>query len=63
MIRATERVTNTTLPVVFGPRRPGDPPVLYADSDHAKRTLAWEPRYKDPEQIIASAWNWRHNRR
>jgi len=41
-----------------GPRRPGDPAVLYAASDRAQRELGWRPRYADLETIVRHAWQW-----
>ena len=37
---------------------PGDAIALYADPSRAKQLLGWEAKYKDPETIIRSAWNW-----
>lgn len=51
-----ERVTNTTLPIRQGERRPGDPAVLVADNRRIRSVLAWQPRYDNLETIVASAW-------
>lgn len=58
IIRAAEKVTGKKAPVTYGSRRPGDAVALYADPSRAKKLLGWEARYKDPEAIIRSAWNW-----
>ena len=58
IIRAAEAVTGSKVPVDYGPRRPGDAIALYADASAARKTLGWEARYREPEQIIATAWNW-----
>jgi UDP-glucose 4-epimerase len=58
IIKAAEKVTGKTVPVVEGPRRPGDAIALYADPKRAKQTLGWEAKYKEPEAIIRTAWNW-----
>lgn len=58
IIRAAEKVTGKTVPVEYGPRRAGDAIALYADPSRAKQLLGWEARYKNPEDIIRSAWNW-----
>lgn len=47
------------IPVVMGPRRPGDPPVLTADAARAEADLGWRPAYPDIEEMIAHAWKWR----
>jgi UDP-glucose 4-epimerase len=58
IIATVEKVTGRKVPVEYGPRRAGDAIALYADPSKAKELLGWEARYKDPEQIISSAWNW-----
>ena len=58
IIAAAERVTGKTVPVTYGPRRPGDAIALYADPSRARQVLGWEAKHKDPEAIIASAWRW-----
>jgi UDP-glucose 4-epimerase len=54
-----ERVTGRAVPTVFGERRPGDPPVLIADSSRARDILCWEPRRSTLDAMVASAWEWR----
>jgi UDP-glucose 4-epimerase len=46
------------VPVEEKPRRPGDAVALYANPARAKELLGWEAKYKDPDTIIRSAWNW-----
>lgn len=58
IIAAAEKVTGKKAPVTYGPRRAGDAIALYADPSRARELLGWEAKYKDPESIIASAWNW-----
>jgi UDP-glucose 4-epimerase len=58
VIDACRRVTGHAIPVKFGPRRPGDPPALVADAERARRLLAWEPKYKDLESMVRTAWQW-----
>ncbi|HEY1685728.1 MAG TPA: UDP-glucose 4-epimerase GalE [Tepidisphaeraceae bacterium] len=58
IIATAEKVTGKKVPVTFGPRRSGDAIALYADPRKAKETLGWEAKYKEPEAIIRSAWNW-----
>ncbi|MBU2855932.1 UDP-glucose 4-epimerase GalE, partial [Acidithiobacillus ferrooxidans] len=38
--------------------RPGDPAVLVADSQKARRELGWEPRFEDLGTIVEHAWEW-----
>jgi UDP-glucose 4-epimerase len=58
IIKTAEKVTGKKVPASYGPRRAGDAVALYADPARAKKVLAWEAKYKDPETIIRSAWNW-----
>ncbi|ESL08554.1 UDP-galactose 4-epimerase [Trypanosoma rangeli SC58] len=56
VIEAARRVTGHPIPVKESPRREGDPPVLVASGEEAKKALGWELEYDDIEKIIASAW-------
>ena len=58
VIRAVEKVSGKTVPVVEGPRRAGDSPGLYADSGAIIRELGWNPRFMDIEAIVGTAWRW-----
>jgi UDP-glucose-4-epimerase GalE len=59
VVSAVERVTGRTIPPATGPRRPGDPAILYASSDRIKRALGWRPRYEDLDVIVETAFRWR----
>jgi UDP-glucose-4-epimerase GalE len=59
VVDAVERVTGRPVPVTVGPRRPGDPGVLYASSDKIKRELGWQPRFEEIEVIVETAYRWR----
>lgn len=52
------RVTGSDIPVVQGPRRPGDAPRLVADASLIKAELGWKPAVPELERIISSAWEW-----
>lgn len=52
VVAATEKVIGRPLPVRFVPRRPGDPAVLVASNEKAKKELGWQPVYTDIEDII-----------
>ncbi|MCL6477813.1 MAG: UDP-glucose 4-epimerase GalE [Peptococcaceae bacterium] len=58
IVEKAEALTGHTVPVEYGGRRAGDPPVLVADSGAVKGVLGWAPRYSDLETIISSAWRW-----
>ena len=58
VIRAVEKIVGKPVKVIESPRRPGDPPALYADSKKAVSELGWKVKYPDIESIVATAWNW-----
>ncbi|MBO6304596.1 MAG: UDP-glucose 4-epimerase GalE [Selenomonadaceae bacterium] len=58
MIEAAKVVTGKEIKVEMGERRAGDPAVLIASSEKAKRILNWQPKFIDVKDIIASAWSW-----
>ena len=60
VIDAARRITGRAIPVRIAARRAGDPPVLYASADKAKRVLHWTPRYPEIDSMIAHAWNWHY---
>jgi UDP-glucose 4-epimerase len=57
IVDAVESVTGKKLPVVYGPRREGDPPMLIAEARKAETTLGWKPQC-NLEAMISSAWAW-----
>ncbi|NOT01800.1 MAG: UDP-glucose 4-epimerase GalE [Phycisphaerales bacterium] len=58
VIAAARDATGHPIPSVDAPRRPGDPPRLYADASKIKRELDWTPRFADIRPIIETAWTW-----
>jgi len=58
VISTARVVTGKTIPAVESARRPGDPPVLYADAGAIARRYGWAPRYRTLTEIISSAWAW-----
>jgi UDP-glucose 4-epimerase len=58
VIDAARAVTNREVPVVAGPRRPGDAVRLVSGSVRAGRELGWQPRRSTLRQMIADAWAW-----
>jgi len=61
VIAACSRVTGRPIDVAYGPRRPGDPPVLVAAAGRANQVLKWRPSRSSLETIVQSAWQ--HRRR
>ena len=58
VIESAKRVTGIELPVEYGPRRPGDPAILFANAEKIRGELGWSPRYTEIDPIVATAWNW-----
>ncbi|MCU6711815.1 UDP-glucose 4-epimerase GalE [Paenibacillus sp. J5C_2022] len=58
VIDIARSVTGRDIPAVMEPRRAGDPAVLVASSERARKELGWNPSRNTLEQIIASAWQW-----
>ena len=59
VVESAGRAVGTPVPVTMGPRREGDPAVLYASSDRIKQELGWRPTLEDVDTIVATAWRWR----
>ncbi|MGH9560379.1 MAG: UDP-glucose 4-epimerase GalE [Terracidiphilus sp.] len=57
LVALVQEVTGRKVPHSYTEPRPGDPPVLYADSAKARAVLGWHPRY-DLRDILYTAWNW-----
>jgi UDP-glucose 4-epimerase len=57
VIEACREVTGHPIPAVESDRRSGDPAVLVASAEKAKRLLGWEPSKPELAQIVADAWN------
>jgi len=64
VIEAARKVTGRPISAIVAPRRPGDLPILVADSEKIGRELGWETDFNNLETIIDTAWNWhrRHPR-
>ena len=59
MIETVRRVTGPARsPCAKRPRRAGDPAVLVASSEKARRELGWEPRFTALDEIVRTAWEW-----
>ncbi|WP_077623576.1 UDP-glucose 4-epimerase GalE [Sediminibacillus massiliensis] len=58
IIEAARRVTGKEIKAIEGNRRAGDPGVLIASSDKARRILGWNPSRTSIDNIIKDAWNW-----
>ena len=59
VLDSVERVVGRKVPYTTGPRRPGDPGVLFASSARIRHELGWTPRFEDIDPIVNTAWRWR----
>lgn len=58
VIEAARRLTGCAIDFQQVERRSGDPAVLVASSEKARRVLGWRPQFTDIGQIIDTAWQW-----
>lgn len=56
IVEACRKVTGHSIPIKMCPRRPGDPPALYASGKKAREVLGWSPAHSDIETIVRDAW-------
>jgi UDP-glucose-4-epimerase GalE len=62
VMQVVEQVTGRKVPYEIGPRRPGDPAILVANSDKLKRMLGWKPKFLELKDIVATAWQFETQR-
>jgi len=60
VIEIAREVTGHPIPVTMEARRAGDPAVLVASSERARRELGWQPGRERLQDIVSSAWQWHH---
>ena len=56
-IQAFEKVSGVKLKYETGPRRAGDVIAIYANNEHAKELLGWNPKFS-LEEMMATSWKW-----
>jgi UDP-glucose 4-epimerase len=57
VVLAARRVTGHPIPVVHGPRRPGDPPILVASPRLAQESFGFRARRSSLDEIVRDAWD------
>lgn len=62
LVDAVSRASGSRLPVVYGPRRAGDPPALVAAAGKAQRELAWVCEQSGIDRIVETALAWYRSR-
>ena len=58
VVAAVGRLCEGRVPVREAARRAGDPPVLVAEVQKARRVLGWEAQHRGLDSIVESAWKW-----
>lgn len=58
VIEIARQVTDHPIPAEIRGRRQGDPAVLIASSEKARRILGWHPKFDSIEIMIKDAWYW-----
>lgn len=58
VIAVVEEVVGQPVAARLGPRRAGDPAVLYAANRSIQEGLGWRPRVVDLRTIVEDAWRW-----
>ncbi|MEU3458655.1 UDP-glucose 4-epimerase GalE [Streptomyces sp. NPDC006733] len=56
VVETVRQVTGHPVPEVTVPRRGGDPAVLVASAERARRVLGWRPTRSDLAEIVQDAW-------
>lgn len=59
VIESARIVTGREIRTEVVARREGDPAILIACSDKAKKILDWEPKITNLDEIVKTAWEWR----
>ena len=62
LVEACRAATGHPIPAKVLPRRPGDPPALYASGAKAKAELGWTPVHSAIETIVRDAWAFHSSR-
>ena len=62
LVTTCRTVTGHPIPVRILPRRPGDPPALFASGAKARAELGWDPVHSDIETIVRDAWAFHSSR-
>lgn len=58
VLSAARAVVDRPFNVEMGPRRPGDPPILFCNPSKILRELGWKAQRMDLAQTIETAWRW-----
>ena len=62
VVEKARTLSGRPIPTSASPARAGDPPVLVAGPEKARKGLGWTPGHSELEEIISSAWRWHQGR-
>jgi len=60
VIESARRVTGRDIKIQKSARRMGDPSILVASNQHINKTLGWQPKLGNIDDIVRDAWSWHH---
>lgn len=63
VLDTVKKVSGVDFTINIIPRRPGDPPIIYADNSKAEKELGFKPQHSNLETIVKTAWNWYRKRK
>ncbi len=58
VLEMVKKISGVDFDIKIGPRRPGDPPRIFADNRKAEKELGFKPQHSDLEIIVKTAWEW-----
>ena len=61
VVESSRTITNKAVPIIEGPRRPGDCTKLVSGSAAARDQLGWDPKRSTMEAMVSDAWRWHQN--
>jgi UDP-glucose 4-epimerase len=58
LVRQAERLLGVQVPLTYCGPRPGDPSILTASAERARKELGWTTPHSHPAALLTSAWEW-----
>ncbi|GJD80922.1 UDP-glucose 4-epimerase GalE [Methylobacterium gregans] len=58
VLDTVRQISGRDFPIVFAPRRVGDPARVIAEADRIRDELGWQPKHDDLRAIVAQAFAW-----
>ncbi|MEK7572810.1 MAG: UDP-glucose 4-epimerase GalE [Patescibacteria group bacterium] len=61
VLEMVKKISGVDIKIKIGPRRPGDPPIIFADNNKAEKVFGFKCNHSDLETIVKTAWQWHKN--